>query len=347
MSADYEADYGTHHLVTILRSAEIDGRRPVLTKHLMREGDAVTIVPFSGGRLFDVTSARLRLRVARSAARARIAPAPTAAWCAARFCPMSRADISAACPIVAMHGKAVTFEEQARSWLALDIDGVPDPDCFPADPEAGVEHVLELLPAPFQEASCWWQATSSAGVKPGIRCRLWFKLSRDIADGEAKGWLAGYPVDSSIFCAVAPHYTAAPILGPGVADPVTRRFGVRQGLIDTVEVPDELPFVVPIARQAVELDGAELSYDALAALTSAVRASPVVRAIWTGRQTYQDRSRSHLALASALVRAGCRDPGVLAAVIPQYAQRSGHDVAKASRPDYLARTVSAALGVAP
>ena len=203
--------------------------------------------------------------------------------------------------------------------------------------------MLELLPDPFQEASCWWQATSGAGIKPGIRCRLWFKLSRDIADGEAKGWLAGYPVDSSIFCAVTPHYTAAPILGPGVADPVARRHGSRQGLVDTVEVPDELQAVAPIAREAVVLDGAELSDNAIAALTAAVRASPTVRDIWTGRRTYPDRSRAHLALASALARAGCRDPDVIAAVIPQYAQRAGHDVAKASRSAYLARTISTAL----
>ena len=102
---------------------------------------------------------------------------------------------------------------------------------FAAEPEDGVEHVLGLLPEPFAEASCWWQATGSAGIKPGIRCRLWFWLSRPVSDGEAKGWLAGCPVDRSLFTPVALHYTAPPILAPGTPDPVVRRSGVRRGLV--------------------------------------------------------------------------------------------------------------------
>ena len=34
-----------------------------------------------------------------------------------------------------LHGDAVTFEPAARRWIALDIDGLDDPECFPADPE--------------------------------------------------------------------------------------------------------------------------------------------------------------------------------------------------------------------
>ena len=158
-----------------------------------------TIVPFSGGRLFDVYELPAYDFAALAAILARVAARRDCCVVRGQILPhVPRRYIRRLCDR-AMHGEAVTFEEQARSWLALDIDGVPDPDCFPAEPETGVKHVLELLPEPFREASCWWQATGGAGVKPGIRCRLWFKLSRDIADCEAKAWLAGYPVDSRSF----------------------------------------------------------------------------------------------------------------------------------------------------
>ena len=49
---------------------------------------------------------------------------------------------------------------------SIDIDGLDDPDCFPAEPEDGIEHAIELLPEPFTDASCWWQATGSAGSSP-------------------------------------------------------------------------------------------------------------------------------------------------------------------------------------
>ena len=163
--------------------------------------------------------------------------------------------------------------------LQLDIDDVPEPDCltFAAEPEAGVEHVLELLPEPFADASCWWQATSSAGLKPGIRCRLWFWLSRPVSDGEAKGWLARHPVDRSIFTPVAPHYMAPPILAPGMADPVIRRCGVRHGLDDTVRCRRCCRWSRPWPPARSALDGDELTADELVALAAAVRPRRSVR----------------------------------------------------------------------
>ena len=244
------------------------------------------------------------------------------------------------------HGEAVTFEAVPRRWLALDIDGVPEPACltFAAEPEEGVAHILGLLPAEFADASCWWQATGSAGIKPGIRCRLWFWLSRPVSDAEAKCWLAGCPVDGSLFTAVALHYTAPPILAPGTPEPVVRRSGVRQGLGHTVEVPALLPAAPGIAAWPVQLDGEELSSADLAALAAAVRRSPTARAIWTGERTYPDRSRGHFALAAALARSGCTDPDTLHRVLLAYDLRRGHETGKIVRADYARRTIAAALG---
>jgi hypothetical protein len=243
------------------------------------------------------------------------------------------------------HGDAVTFEPASRCCIALDIDGVPEPDCltFAAEPEAGVEHVLGLLRPEFADASCWWQATGSAGIKPGIRCRPWFWLDRPVSDAEAKSWLRGYPVDPSLFNPVTPNYTAGPILAPYVRDPMIRRSGIRHGLADTVEILGVLPEIHPVEAVPVDLTGAEPSEADLDALAVAVRRSPAVRAIWTGERVFTDRSRRHFALAAALARAGLRDPDTLHRVLLAHDRRLGVDLSKITRADYAARTIGAAL----
>jgi hypothetical protein len=243
------------------------------------------------------------------------------------------------------HGDRVTFDPQARRWLAGDIDHLLEPlGCtFAAEPEDGIEHAIAQLPEPFWEASCWWQATGSAGIKPGIRCRLWWWLSRAISDAEAKGWLADAPVDRSLYTPVALHYVAAPLLAPGTPDPVIRRCGFRQGLVDTVEVPDQLPRIEPIRAEAVDIDGLELTEADLELLATAARRSRMVRAIWTGERTFPDRSTGHFALAAALARGGCTDPDTLHRVLVAYDRRQGHDTGKILRPDYARRTIAAAL----
>jgi hypothetical protein len=245
----------------------------------------------------------------------------------------------------ARHGDAVTFEPQARCWLAADFDSLPEPlGCiFPAEPEDGIEHAIAQMPEPFWEASCWWQATSSAGIKPGIRCRCWWWLSRPIEDGEAKGWLASSPVDRNLYAPVALHYVAAPILEPGTPDPVIRRSGFRQGLVDTVELPDVLPRIEPIQAEIVTLDGQDLTETDLEVLARAALCSHAVRAIWKGERAFVDRSTGHFALAAALARSGCRDPDTLHRVLVAYDRRRGHDTSKVMRPDYAARTIAAAL----
>jgi hypothetical protein len=60
-------------------------------------------------------------------------------------------------------------------------------------------------PPEFQNVSTWWQMTNSAGIKPGIRLRLWFWLDRPVTDDEAKRWLAYAPVDQALYSPVQVH----------------------------------------------------------------------------------------------------------------------------------------------
>jgi hypothetical protein len=248
----------------------------------------------------------------------------------------------------AEHGDAVTFEACARHWLALDIDEVDEPPGlqFTCEPEAGIEHVLELLGLPFNAASCWWQGTSSAGIKPGIRCRLWFWCSRPVADEEAKGWLAKAPVDRALYSPVQPHYVAAPVLAEGAREPVIRRCGLRLGETAILQLPNPLPRFERVEVKPVQLALHELSASYRRRLAAALARTRVASAIWHGERSYPDRSSRHFAFASALVRAGLNQPAdydLIAAALVALDAKLGVDGRKISRPDYLARTIAAAV----
>src|SRR5687767_7482150 len=163
--------------VTVVRS-----HRGVLTKRVRLAADGWRLTEFSAGAWFsaherEVTSftdlVRLLEQVTRvprcAVLRGRLLPGVDSRRCR-RLCD------------VAEHRTAVTFESAARRWLAIDVDGLPEPSgcTFAAEPEDGVEHALGLLPEPFSDATCWWQATGDAGIKAGIHTRLWFWLSRPV-----------------------------------------------------------------------------------------------------------------------------------------------------------------------
>lgn len=326
--------------VTVLRSLE-----GVLTKRVRLAADGWRMTEFSAGAWFSVHERDVADFGELVGLLERVTRAPRCAVVRGR--PLPGIDPRRCRRLCdrAKHGEGVTFESAARRWLAVDVDSLPEPPgcTFAAEPEDGVEHALGTLPEPFHDASCWWQATGGAGIKPGIRCRLWFWLSRPVDDAEAKGWLARSPVDRSLYGPVSLHYVAAPILDGGARDSVARRQGVRVGLDDTVDVPAELPRVEPLAAASVELDGEELGESDLAALSGAIMRSRAARAIWAGERAFPDRSSGHFALAAALARGGCTDPDTIHRVLVAYDHRRGHDEGKILRPDYAKRTIGAAL----
>lgn len=149
-------------------------------------------------------------------------------------------------------GHPATFRSACRQWIPLDFDGIAAPASTDpaADPEDAVEYLIGLLPPEFQDATCWWQFTSSQGFKPDtLNARLWFWLDRTIPDEDLTRWAkainkaAGYTlVDPALFRAVQPNYVAAPIF-EGVPDPQPRRSGLRRGLDDAVALvlPEKPP----------------------------------------------------------------------------------------------------------
>ena len=138
------------------------------------------------------------------------------------------------------------FDEVPRRWLLVDVDKFEPLSCDPVlMPELAIdEYITTSLPPEFWGRSCHWQLSNSAGRPENagvLKAHLWFWL-RDPLDGEQlKAWAqaGGYPVDAALFRTVQAHYTALPVMGEGVSDPVARRSGVLDGLAS-----DDVPLVV-------------------------------------------------------------------------------------------------------
>lgn len=105
------------------------------------------------------------------------------------------------------------------------------------------EACRELLPETFRNAQALAQATSSAGVKPGARVRLWFWCSRPVGDAEAKALVGGIPgTDAAIYSPSQPIYVCPPTFDPGLRDPFDDhpRWLFLPGA-ESVEIPESLP----------------------------------------------------------------------------------------------------------
>lgn len=142
-------------------------------------------------------------------------------------------------------GEEATLIDVPRRWCALDIDGLERPRNIAAADifDCGIEAVMHL-PTPFRGAGCVVQASASHGLKPGLRLRLWFRLSRPTTGAELRFWLRNVPADPAIFSAAQIIYTAAPVFAGGRADPLPRRITELPGG-DLVTVPDPAALRAP------------------------------------------------------------------------------------------------------
>jgi hypothetical protein len=74
-------------------------------------------------------------------------------------------------------------------------------------------------------------------MKPGMRLHFWYWLKEPESSGALKPILAQFGpqdwCDMSLFSAVQPHYTAAPLFGTGLNDPLAGR---RSGFSDPTKV---------------------------------------------------------------------------------------------------------------
>ena len=224
-------------------------------------------------------------------------------------------------------GELPTVREQARHWLALDVDGLPRPPDVPAaDLAACARAALAALPPAFTGAKCVVQATAGHAVKPGLRLRLWFWCSLAMAGGELKRWLcpngaAPSAIDQSVFAPAQMIYTAAPVFAPGAADPLPARLLVLDGAEAVVPpppaslTPPPLPPRPDVATPVTLGTGASYTRHALAR---------AVQRITSGGPRHPAIVSEARSLAR-LVAAGWLAESELRAVLHEAARQAGKD----------------------
>lgn len=170
-------------------------------------------------------------------------------------------------------GEAATLRDTPRRWLSLDLDGVPLPEGLDRrDLAACAAAVLPMLPEPLRQADLVVQASSSHGIKPGARLRLWGWCDRSLSGAELARWFRGLPVDAALFRVAQLNYTAAPLFAPGATDPLPARLLRIQGASAVIRAPSAealAPPPRPVAPVRPVSPGSGSRY-ALAALTRAI-----------------------------------------------------------------------------
>lgn len=146
----------------------------------------------------------------------------------------------------AQQGDPAGFREVPRQWVMLDVDGAPGAVDLstPEGCERAAGTALERLPDYVRAAACYWQLSSSAGMKPGVSVHFWYWLDRPMGQQELTAWAdhladeAGRKVvDPAVFRTVQPNYTADPVFDIGTHDPVAQRCGFREGA-PALSLPD-------------------------------------------------------------------------------------------------------------
>lgn len=148
-----------------------------------------------------------------------------------------------------LHEPGAAFNPAPRRYVMLDIDKQPCPAYFDAakNPKEIVKWALEMLPAPFRKASCYYKFSSSQNVPERIgtvppqeiSMHLWFWCDRPVSDEEWKQFFKANPspVDKALFSSVQAHYTARPVFRD-MDDPLPKRSGIFKGGYDAVPIPE-------------------------------------------------------------------------------------------------------------
>lgn len=138
------------------------------------------------------------------------------------------------------------FTDTPNKIIHIDIDGVEAP--VGVSMSQWPEYISTQLPKPFNNASYYYQYSSSAGIKSGIRLHLWFMSAMPFDNTEFKRWYSHLPdeqqilIDDAVFRPVQVNYIQPPIF-EGIADPLANMS--RSGLVSkssdvvSIVIPDE------------------------------------------------------------------------------------------------------------
>lgn len=130
------------------------------------------------------------------------------------------------------------IEDAPRRWLMIDLDSKPEPTHFNwlDDPRRAALWAAEMyLPSAWTGVRFFYQYSSGAGIKVGLRLHFWFWLDRAYSTADLKSDFARRygkdRFDLAVFKPGQPHYTAAPVF-ENRPDPLAgRRSGFAGGAL--------------------------------------------------------------------------------------------------------------------
>jgi hypothetical protein len=256
--------------LTILRP--VDHRRMMAKEYEISPNGLVAKREFTEPKHFSVTRREVDGIEALHAALVEIEREPRV--CVIRGEP--RPDIDLTHTRRVKKGEAATFDDVPRQWIMVDADKVPLPAGTSVidDPADVARYMVELFAgfAPELEGvTAVVQFTASAGIgemaeaeaaagmpprwagvsKPGsgTGAHLWFWLTGPQGEAELVRWanainakVGNKAIDPATLRTVQPHYTAGPVFGAGLRDPLAgRRTVLVRGSADaaTLEIPAE------------------------------------------------------------------------------------------------------------
>lgn len=154
-------------------------------------------------------------------------------------------------------------DDAPHQWLLVEVDEFVPIGCDPAThPELAIEeYVASCLPPAFQDVSCHWQLSNSAGHLKHIgklKAHLWFWMDTAYTSERLRAWAKALSLqlDYSVMNPIQVNYTSAPLFAEGVTDPIYRRSGTMHLATDTVplSIPDIFPSqaLKPSKREQLE-----------------------------------------------------------------------------------------------
>lgn len=162
-----------------------------------------------------------------------------------------------------------TFDDLPLHTILIEVDRyVPIASDPLAEPlEAARDYIAECLPDPFHDVSFHLQLSNSAGAggnESKLKGHLWFHLKHPYDSATLRAWARSLDLqaDLSVLNPVQVHYTAAPVLEPGVADPLkgAPRSALWRGATESVALEIDTEGL-DIRRQGVRQRGERMESD--------------------------------------------------------------------------------------
>ena len=238
--------------ISVLRNTDFPPR--LVTKVHVRETEGWRTAPWADGFAFTATEEPVDSLDTLARVLESIRQDPHT--CVVRGKPL-RPGVSTYKRYKAREGEPATYAPAAHRWIMLDVDAhmMQGAENLVSRPAEVLKAFKATLPEPWRSAACYWHASASAGIKPGIRAHLWFWLSRAIEDDEAKAIASAlhvrYNVDPNLYQPVQPHFTADPVF-KGASDPMSERTGRIDGTAE-VALPLDTPTLKDILSAQKQL----------------------------------------------------------------------------------------------